>query len=72
MCKLLISTNFRRARLSERCPFPTGVISGPFKPMPFSNTESIAGCGMCIKPSGPRIGVTSTGSHAIGVCNTLN
>lgn len=42
---------------------------GPFKPILFLLTESIAACGMPNFPSGPFTGVTSTDSHSTGTCH---
>lgn len=63
---------FLRARLSDLCPFPTGVISGPFSPTLFLFIESIASCGIPNLPSGYLTGVTSTDSHSIGTWNKRN
>lgn len=38
--------------MSERCPFPTGVIRGPFRPTLLRFTESMALCGIPNFPSG--------------------
>lgn len=61
-----ISYYFLNARFKDLCPFPIGVISGPFKPILFLFIESIATCGIPNFPSGPLTGVTSTDSHSIG------
>lgn len=57
---------FLRARLRDRCPFPTGVANGPLSPILFLWTESIAAWGIPKVPSTPFTGVTSTGSQSIG------
>lgn len=66
-CNLFLSTNvnayFLSAKLRDRCPFPTGVISGPLRPTLFLLTDSMAVGGMPNFPSGPLTGVTSTTSH---------
>jgi hypothetical protein len=43
-----------------------GVMSGPFRPIVFLFTESMAPWGIPNFPSGPFTGVTSTDSHWIG------
>lgn len=60
-------TYFLRAKFNERWPFPTGVIRGPFRPILFVLTDSIALDGIFIVPSGALTGVTSTTSQSIGV-----
>lgn len=60
---------FLRARFRDRWPFPTGVIKGPFNPILFLFTESMADWGIPNLPSGPFTGVTSTTSHSIGAYN---
>lgn len=45
--------SLRKARFKDLCPFPTGVINGPFKPTLLRLTESIAPCGIPNFPSGP-------------------
>ena len=52
--------------MSDRNPFPTGVISGDLSPIPFLLTESMAARGMPIVPSGCFTGDTSTGSQSMG------
>lgn len=66
------SNSFRRAKFKERWPFPTGVIRGPFNPIWFRLTESIADCGIPNRPSGFLTGVTSTLSHSMGTLAAAN
>jgi hypothetical protein len=71
----------RRVKFRETCPFPIGVARGPFRAILFFVTkrqlreeaggregepEAIASSGIAVFPS-LRMGVTSTGSHRIGV-----
>jgi len=59
-------TYFRKAKFNDRWPLPMGVINGPFNPIVFLLTESMAAWGIPNFPSIPRTGVTSTGSQEIG------
>ena len=54
-----------RVKLSETCPLPMGVASGPFRATVFFLILSIAARGIAVLPS-TRIGVTSTSSQSIG------
>ena len=68
----------RRVKFNETWPFPIGVARGPLRAMVFFLTirwlelfdggllEAIASSGIAVFPS-LRMGVTSTGSHMIGV-----